>query len=431
MLSLSKFNWRKLFIYSIYLFTLGDVSEIYAEDSEEHLRGYVPYLHRTAPSCPIPRKIVDSATPPTLLFDFMGKAERAPFDIGVIKAMFAASPTLRANKAIYGGNSSGALLAAYFACWGVSQESIKELEDFLGNYDFEELNVNTAIKQKRIVANKIFGAKVKLEEDHEKIGALIDRILNHKGSPPKVCQPKRGIIISATNLDILDTRAYHEGQAPKVPIWLSEQPNEPEYYALPRLFDKNNDRTVNWENFNVTKDSKIIGKACTYFVTQDMFDLLNKLGPEKRQCDLRLIQDVKDLRLAVLASVAEPTFFDPVPEPDKTKLTGMVQPGTRRVYVGGYLVSPLGKDLKQVDPGAFVIGTGVEPFPNSIDKILSNWYAMSPNESLRIQKESLDAEVDTGWDWKDEIPVASELIQMGFERAKALLAPFQAECKLP
>ncbi len=366
------------------------------------------------------------------LFDFMGKAERVSWDIGVVKATFAVSPALQSGNVIFGGNSSGALLAGYFGCWGVSKASIEMAEEIINHFDYELLNLDTKGKMRRLFGNRVFGFSVKLEEDHIEIGKLIDQLLSKGG---RSCVPARGILISATNLDVLDSRVYDPGKQPRVEIWARDQSqaNRPDLIpptALTRSSKR--DKTVDWDNFNVSRSGIHLGKACTYFVTQDLFDKLRALDRNKRQCELRLIQTIEDLRLALHASVAEPTFFEPVVETEPNKiLGGIVQLGTRRVYNGGYLVSPLGRDLKRLDPCTFAFGTGVKPFPDRADVMLQAWFTMSPNQSLLLQKAALDAEVPVPWDWDTEIPLPADLEMAGFEGAKPLIEDLQRSCRLP
>lgn len=351
------------------------------------------------------------------VFSFMGKAERAAWDLGVLREAYASSQSLREGRAILGGNSSGALLAAYFGCWGVSDRTVSGVKQLIAGFNSSALNLDAAGKIRKIFYARMFGGDVKLEEDHTEIGKLVDRMLYLNG---KACRPAGGIVISATNLDVLDSRVYPGGKAPEVPIWAADQ-SKANPKAIPPIATTqatSGDKEVDWESFDVIKDGEVIGKACTYFVTKDVHDLLAELPRERRQCELRLIENLTDLRIAVLASVAEPTFFEPVVDPEPRKiLGGILQPGTRRVYNGGYLVSPLGRDFKRVRPETFVLGTGVKPFPSKVDNLLRTWFTMSPNESLKIQKESLDLEVVGDWSWDTEIPSVEDLINAG--RAKA------------
>ncbi len=392
--------------------------------------------HRVAPSCSDKTEDEDKFKNDPFMFSFMGKADRVPWDIGVLKAAYSLSSKLKSGDVIYGGNSSGSLLAAYFGCWGISKESIERAETIINEYDYTLLNLNAASKTKKIFAGRVFGAAMKLEENHDELEKLINLILHKDGRPCSIQKGplQKGIMISAANLDVLDSRVYDQGKAPKVPIWAADQSeadSEAPFY-LPKIKTGLKDNEVNLDNFNVTKNGKVIGKACTYFVTPDLYEQLKRLDVNKRQCDLRLIENYDDLKLAMHASLAEPTFFDPVVETAPQKiLEGVIRPETRRVYVGGYLVSPLGRDLKRVNPKTYVLGTGVQAFPNAIDSLISSWYTLSANTSLEIQKKDLDTEVIGDWAWDSENPIPSELAKAGYEKAKLVLEPLVKQCLLP
>lgn len=370
------------------------------------------------------------------VFDFMGKSDRAPWDIGVIAAAREMSPRIQSGEVIYAGNSSGAILAAYFSCWGVTASSIAELKAIMNEHmSKSELQFDQKYTIKKLVLNKTFGTSLPLERDHAFIGQMIDSLLEKKDSAGKkiTCDPKTDIIISSANLDVLDVRKYKEGKEPNIPFWNANQTGADPTNASPNpmLYESLEGHTAEMNTFDVTKDGKQIGKGCTYFVTRDLFDKLRKLDRKDRQCELRLIETLDDLKLAIHASVAEPTYFEPQVDPEPEKIVGgILQPGTRRVYNGGYLVSPLGKDLKKLDPKTLVIGTGVHPFSDKVDNLLKTWFLISPNESLAIQKKFLDAEVLDSWGW-DEKPLAEDLIKAGHEKAKEVLGKLKQECRLP
>lgn len=370
-------------------------------------------------------------TQPLFMFDFMGKGARAFWDIGAITAALELIPRIQSGDVVYAGNSSGSAFAAYFSCWGVSRESIDFLQSTLLQYLARpELQMDSKATVKKLLSSRLFGVKgVVLEKDHEVIGEMIDHLLSKRDSHGNEisCVPTGSIMISAANLDVLDTRVYNDNDNPTVEIWAEDQTGADGIYPIPAVKKSTGDRVVDMTNFNVTKDGKDIGKACTYFVTRDLYDRLKTLDRTTRQCELRLITTLEDLKLAIHASIAEPTMFEPVIETHPENIEGgIVQPGTRRVYNGGYLVSPLGKDLKLLEPGAFVVGTGVHPFEDNVDQLMKFWFAMSPNESLAIQKKSLDVEVPGTWNWNDSIR-PDELIREGYKQAKEVFGPFKKE----
>lgn len=370
-------------------------------------------------------------TQSTFVFDFQGKGARAFWDIGAITAAYELFPRIQSGDVVYAGNSSGSAFAAYFSCWGVNRESIEFLQSTLLQYLARpELQMDSKTTLKKLLSSRLFGVKgVVLEKDHQVIGELIDQLLSKRDSHGNEisCVPTGSIMISAANLDVLDTRVYDDNDSPTVEIWAEDQTGADGIYPIPAIKKSTWDRVVDMTNFNVTKDGKDIGKACTYFVTQDLYDRLKTLDRTTRQCELRLITTLEDLKLAIHASIAEPTMFEPVVETHPENIEGgIVQPGTRRVYNGGYLVSPLGKDLKLVEPGAFVVGTGVHPFDETVDQLMKFWFAMSPNESLAIQKKSLDVEIPGTGNWNDIIR-PDELVREGYKKTKEVLEPFKTE----
>lgn len=72
-----------------------------------------------------------------LMFCFQGKGSCLPYDAGVLHEAYAPLPALRENRVIIAGNSSGSIAAAYFACFGFSDATVKHAVNRLteGNRD--------------------------------------------------------------------------------------------------------------------------------------------------------------------------------------------------------------------------------------------------------------------------------------------------------
>ncbi len=66
-----------------------------------------------------------------LLFCFQGKGSCLSYDAGVLHESYARIPALREQRAIVAGNSSGSIMAAYFGCWGFSDENVRDAEQHL------------------------------------------------------------------------------------------------------------------------------------------------------------------------------------------------------------------------------------------------------------------------------------------------------------
>jgi len=110
-----------------------------------------------------------------------------------------------------------------------------------------------------------------------------------------------------------------------------------------------------------------------------MFELLKQIPPEERMADLRLMETPADMALAVLASVSEPTYFNPMPENDLGKILsanrlGDLENVTKRSYCGGFLVSQPVQDVKRMLPSLRVAGSGWMHNPSAARTLLSGWY---------------------------------------------------------
>ncbi len=83
-----------------------------------------------------------------------------------------------------------------------------------------------------------------------------------------------------------------------------------------------------------------------------------------------------DVALAILASVSEPTYFDPVVEPQPSKLLAGAAPGDlgnvrKRTYYGGYLMPVPAQDVRRMLPGVRVLGTGWRHMPWTTQRLLA------------------------------------------------------------
>jgi hypothetical protein len=125
-------------------------------------------------------------------------------------------------------------------------------------------------------------------------------------------------------------------------------------------------------------DDQKIGHAVTFFVDSSLFALLSKIPAEERTADLRLMTTPADVALAIIASASEPTYFDPVFDPDPPKILAHGQLGDlgnvrRRAYYGGYLVPLPAQDIRRMLPGIRVLGTGLAHHPLTVRRLLSEW----------------------------------------------------------
>jgi hypothetical protein len=149
-----------------------------------------------------------------------------------------------------------------------------------------------------------------------------------------------------------------------------------------------------------------IGKAMTFFVDRTMYDLLSQVPVEQRQADLRLMTNAADVATAILASVSEPTYFDPIVESEPGKLltgtkAGDLGTSRQRRYCGGFILFLPAQDARRMLPGLHVLGTGWKPNPLTVRTLLQAWYLA---ELRPIAQRA-------GW-WADmELPLSPEFQQ--------------------
>lgn len=74
----------------------------------------------------------DDKASPTIAINFSGKGSLLGYDIGVVEQLFRhASHKTPFQKPLLIGNSGGALAAAFFSCFGLSEQTIETARDKL------------------------------------------------------------------------------------------------------------------------------------------------------------------------------------------------------------------------------------------------------------------------------------------------------------
>lgn len=321
-----------------------------------------------------------------LVLCFQGKGTSLPYDTGVVREAFDRLPALRNNQVIVTGNSSGAILAVYYACYGFNEPSLKFME-----YQSQHVDL-TAIKKMQdpgALAPKLLrGAKTEIshEELREAIAAAlgvtdlrsartIDDVVRRSKATPRY-----PLLIIAGNKEVLDNRAGGDPLLAK--NWKQFDPRNWSVSWKPEVYEfyKNHPERFAADNpgLRLGKD-RYIGKAVTYFVDQTMYDLLSQIPAEERTGDLRLVKTPADLALAILASGSEPSYFDPMPESNPSKLVVDRQPGdlgtsVTRTYCGGMFMTMPAQDIRRMLPSVRVMGTGWCPNPYSVRKLMQAWY---------------------------------------------------------
>jgi hypothetical protein len=214
---------------------------------------------------------------------------------------------------------------------------------------------------------------------------ILERVTDHG-----TCLPKFPLLIVAANLEVVEGRK-----------------KQPFAGKLGRHLDKG--------TYDLFDQGKLMGKACTYFVNAEMATILHRLPAEERLCDLRYIRTSADLRLAVIASISEPTYFPSVPEPDPKQLESVYGTVEKRTYLGGFVMNSAVQDVKRAAPDAWVVGTGRTTYSRVQNQIIKNWFTIPMNEALLDQRWWLDA----------QIPVSQEVWSGLYE--KDATAPVQAK----
>ncbi len=321
-----------------------------------------------------------------LMFCFQGKGSCLPYDIGVLRTLYDQVSAVRENKIIVTGNSSGSILAAYFSNYGFSDANMQYAENRLKNGGIEvirkmEKSTTKAIKLARGQATELPHAELKefiafaLGVEDWKSASTLDEIVARS-----TAQPRFPVVIVACNREILDNRApgsllgsrnYKDFDPANFSVsW------KPEIHAF---FQAHPDQFA--QEFPDLKlgPTPFIGKACTFFVDRSMFELLKQVPAEERIADLRLMETPADMALAIQASASEPTYFNPMPESDLSKILSDTQLGDlqnvkKRSYCGGFLVSQPAQDVKRMFPSMHVVGSGWMHNPTTARKLLSSWY---------------------------------------------------------
>ena len=349
-----------------------------------------------------------------LIVNFQGRGTDLGWGLGISKALVERLPAVRTDaagnsQAILAGNSSGSILAAYFACHGFSSESVAELRRRLSLTDPRLVNEEDGEKLQAVLrgTRTEFPTKnldqfiaLALSPDYNQLlpGVVQNTQDSSKAAPfdfpqSELCPTKPGharpfapIVITAANYEVLDTKPKNVIQRLK---------------SVARMVsgkDPSPDKEFNDANFSVKVKSSgaYLGKGCTYFVDQTLFDLMSGVPYEQRLCDLRLMKDGRDLRLALQASTAEPTYFYPVPEPDVTAFA----PGDRdkepslatntRAYSGGFLLPTVAQDIRRILPDIYVMGTGWTPLTGGPRLLMREWQLVDVFETSKLAEWWLD-----------------------------------------
>ena len=372
-----------------------------------------------------------------LLVHFQGKGSALPYDGGVIKKAFQCIPALRDNRVVIGGNSSGSFLAAYFSCVGFTQQTVDYAERRLLRGD--ETAIQGVENAPAKAAKMMRGLPTEIP--HLELKEYIAFALGVKNwrnarSLLEIARqsrytPYNPVVIVAANKEVLDNLlpgALVDGQNYKTfdrdNFSLSWTPDVFAYYQKhPEQFRQDH------PDLRLGPD-RYIGKACTYFVDQTMFDLLKQIPADERLADLRLMTSPEDLMIAMVASAAEPTYFPPLEETNYQKLMAGDTLGARgnsrtRVYCGGYVMSLVGHDVRRMLPGVRVLGTGWVHLPHPARKLLQAMYLVDMEPVSNLNSWWTDMEITPSWEIQKQLVgrklTADQEFQYGWETATRCL----------
>jgi hypothetical protein len=282
-----------------------------------------------------------------ILVAFEFKGSLLSFDVGVWESLYQHLDANKIGTTIFSGSSSGSVLTAFFACNGLSAETIGRAKQLLPTFDPAIIAEDDPVK-----LIKIFSGQNVAQD----VSALDKSMMAATNNG--TCTPTHPFAIAASNNEVLrDTK--------------------------PGTYRPANSKTLNWDNLDVFSKAsgERLGKACTYFTNEAGAAYLLKVPAERRLCDIRMVKTPADLILAVRASVAEPTYFYPVKEPNPEAFVGIPAPANRE-YQGGVIMQAIVQDFKLADPEILTIASGGLYFVPMLNRFLKNTFLIDVNRRM-------------------------------------------------
>jgi predicted acylesterase/phospholipase RssA len=371
-----------------------------------------------------------------LMLVFQGKGSCLPYDAGVLHEAYLRFDALKRNRVIVAGNSSGSIPAAFFCCFGFTDDNVKHATETLklGNRD--------AVRNMEAVSNKF--AKVSrglpTEISHQEVREYIAFALGvtrweDAGSIAEIvrrseAKPRFPCLIVAANKEVLEDK-HPEGQLTAARLKELDTSNMDVFWRQ-EVFDYYRQYPERFEKdhpFLKLGPTRRIGKAVTFFVDASMYALLSQIPDVERTADLRLMTTAEDVATAILASVSEPSYFPTVIEqqPDKI-LSSAEEPLSatirQRSYIGGYIISTPAQDVRRMLPGIRVLGTGWRHNPLVARILLKNWLLADCEEVAFLTEYWSDLEVNPDYEFESHIEVRDltgiQEFEFGRKRAREL-----------
>lgn len=373
-----------------------------------------------------------------LMLVFQGKGSCLPYDAGVLHEAYQQIDSLKKNRVIVAGNSSGSIPAAFFCCYGFSDGNIKYATERLklGNRDavrnmekvankFSKISrgLSTEIQHFELREYIAFALGVTRWQDATSIKEIVRR---------SSAKPRFPCLIVAANKEVLDNK-HPEGLLSSANLKEMDTSNMDvlwrkeiyDYYLQHQeLFNQDHPQLK-------LGPTRRIGKAVTFFVDSSMYALLSQIPEIERTADLRLMVTAEDIATAILASVSEPSYFPSIIEQQPHKILSSAEhPHSetirQRSYAGGYIVSMPAQDVRRMLPGIRVLGTGWRHNPLVARMLLKSWLLADCEEIAFLSEYWCDLEVNPDSEFESHIEVRDltgiEEFEFGRRRAQQLFA---------
>lgn len=301
--------------------------------------------------------VLRAAETAPLVLSFDGKGIALGWDVGVARALHSRLRREAVSDLIFVGTSSGSILATFFACHGFDDNGMALVLEAARRFPKDVLDETISKKGLQLFLG------IPPETTYDAVNPILDFVTNYS-----TCLPTVPVLYAAANLDVIDARV-----------------------TVP--FAGRRDRSFDRGHYTVLENGKVRGKACTYFVNEAMLAIVSRIPAEERLCDLRILRNGAEVRQAIHASISEPTYYPPVPEPDASLVTSLYPVPHDRKYIGGFVLNTAVQDVKRALPGAWVFATG-RPFGSRLqNRILYSWFTVPVNETLLDQHWWVDMQI--------------------------------------
>jgi hypothetical protein len=322
-----------------------------------------------APAIEIPA----GSTDPRLLIAFQAKGINIGWDSGIAKAL-ANRLAIDPRYVAISGNSGGSLPAAYFACHGLTPESVDRFNRVYANIDRSLVHDSSSAIEKGF--NLVWYSKGGNHNapDHGTMNATVNSVI--EGCDIAHMQP---LLITANNFE--PTFRNLVGNAKRA------------VFTYPKL---------DQDHYEIVQDG-VAQKTCTYFANRKAMDVLLRPDGHSSEaqirrnllCDIRPIDSMDDLFLAVMASISEPTYFTPIVDPEPERIeTWHGHPLQKRTYNGGFGQFNLARDFKRVLPDLRAVGTGRVRFDANSTMVIRTYYQLDQDKSVGEANWWFDMNVD-------------------------------------